>query len=231
VTGALRVGVVGHTGRLGSAVERAALAAGHEVVARVTRTRREVDAAPTVVIDAGHPAGLDRTLDLCRPTAAALVYCVSAYDERHEELLRDYARVAPVTLATNLARGHWLQVELVRLAAELVGAAPDVAVAVHDRHPRTKADRPSRTARELARTWHAASGIACTDVSSRRTGGPVSTHTVEIDLAGEQVTVSHDVTDLDAAARSAVTVAAWLVQQHPGLHHHHDALRPTRSAP
>ncbi|UJW29804.1 hypothetical protein L3Q67_31855 [Saccharothrix sp. AJ9571] len=210
------LGIVGVTGRLGSRIAAAAEARGLPVTFTANRTSWQVDSPPSVVIDAGAAAGLDRVVEFCRDTNAGLVSCVSGL--RDEAPLRELAEVVPVVRAANLSVGHWIQAQLVAGAARLATAATRTPhAAVFERHTTAKADRPSASALALAGVWSSAAGGGEPEISSYRAGLPVSEHQLELTFAHETLTIRHDVRDLGAAVGGALAAADWAHHAEPGL--------------
>ncbi|MBD1539313.1 hypothetical protein HC749_14205 [Arthrobacter sp. S13_S34] len=213
------VGIVGHTGRLGSAIEAALHRTGHPVRQRINSAIHDATGPVDVVIDASAPAGLERALSICTQNDAALIYCVSSISDTDRDLLLSYGRSAPVVIAPNLSYGHWLQLQLIDLVASSLAGLPDAPyVSVFERHPHTKADRPSASAVQLAERWDAAYGIPVREVASYRAGARVSGHRIDVDLDGESLTIHHEVTELRSAARGAALLADWAAEQVPGVY-------------
>ncbi|MDR7168014.1 4-hydroxy-tetrahydrodipicolinate reductase [Nocardia kruczakiae] len=202
------VAVVGSTGRLGSAVARECARRGLPIVAEVWSGGRRIGAErPDVVVDASHPAALDDTAELCRRTGSPLLYCVSNPGGERLRLLRDLSAEIPVALATNLSPLHWIQVRTAALAAQLAGAITDDAeTMIVDRHPATKRDAPSATARLLRETM---GGHA--DITSVRYGPMVSDHHIVFTAGPETLELNHSVRDIRAAALGALRLAGELV--------------------
>ncbi|MBT8163496.1 MULTISPECIES: dihydrodipicolinate reductase C-terminal domain-containing protein [Arthrobacter] len=215
--------VVGHRGRLGSALCRALEESRHTLVGRVDRDGAHLNRVPNLVFDASNVSAIDTTLRVCRQGGAALIYCVSALSDAASKQLEDYAMTAPVVIATNLTLGHWLQAELVRNLAKMSRLSVQAATAIHERHPRTKLDRPSASAADLRAVWEAAGGNHLTEVVSLRFGLPVSGHTVTVDLPGESLSIHHEVASLDSAGMGAVVLSDWIIDQAPGLYDIHSA--------
>lgn len=213
------VGIIGHTGRLGSAIEAALHSTGHPVRQRVNSAIHDATGPVDVVIDASAPAGLQRALSICAENGAALVYCVSSVSATDRDLLLSYGRSAPVVMAPNLSYGHWLQLQLIDLVASSLAGLPDAPyVSVLERHPHTKIDRPSASAVQLAERWDATYGVPVREVASHRAGARVSGHRIDIDLDGESLTIHHEVTELRSAARGAMLLAGWVAEQVPGVY-------------
>lgn len=214
----MRIGIIGSRGRLGGALAAACQRAGLPVVAELDRTGLVETAVPTVVFDTSSATAFRSTLDLANRWQAPLIYCVSVLPDEHRRLLDRLAERLPVVLATNLSPGHWLQTRLIRELAVLVKQCDLAATAaVFERHPTTKRDRPSASARQLAEAWqdHAPSAVA--EVLGLRYGPAVSGHQLHVDLAGESLTISHEVSSLTAAAEGGLVLAARAQELPPGL--------------
>ncbi|MET9628340.1 dihydrodipicolinate reductase C-terminal domain-containing protein [Lentzea sp. NPDC006480] len=212
-------GLVGSSGRLGTAIRAVCAERGMPVVLEATSSGIVRRADPDVVICAAHREALDTAAGLCRDTGAALVLCASGLLPEDLVQVRELSRAVPVVVAPNLALGHWLQLRVVRSIAELAAkAAPPPQATVDERHPVTKAHRPSTTAEVLAEAWQEHAGFAATEVVSLRTGLPVSEHALRVTFAGESLAVHHDVRDLRAAANGALLAARWATTAPSGLH-------------
>ncbi|QUQ63946.1 dihydrodipicolinate reductase C-terminal domain-containing protein [Kutzneria sp. CA-103260] len=195
-------GVIGATGRLGQAIRRSLERDGIRVVLTASRSAGWHGAkTPDVLVDASGPDAWDEVAAYCRRNRTPLVACVSNVDPRD---VAGLAEQVPVLFATNLSLGHHVQRQLVARLAELVGHTGQATV--WERHPSTKAHRPSATAVRLAEEWGGPVG----EIASRRSGLPVSEHELTVTLAGETVSVRHEVGDLAAAAAGAVLAARWL---------------------
>ena len=88
-----------------------------------------------------------------------------------------------------------------------------VEVTVHARHPATKRDAPSATARELG-----ARAGGSPDLLSTRSGGPVSDHSVRFSTAAASYELTHSVRDLRLSAEGALLLAGRLLGRPAGLY-------------
>lgn len=205
----MRIGIIGSSGRLGGALAAACQRTGLPVVAALDRGGLVETAVPSVVFDTSSATMFESTLQLVDRWQAALVYCVSVLPPEHRRLLDGLAERLPVVLATNLSPGHWIQARLTRQLAMLVKRCDlEANAAVYERHPRTKRDRPSASAMQLAQAWQQHASTAVGEVVSLRYGPAVSSHRVHLDLAGESLSISHEVSDLSAAAKGGLLLAA-----------------------
>jgi 4-hydroxy-tetrahydrodipicolinate reductase len=218
------LGVIG-TGQLADAVGKLAVSEGHALRAYDPRHPDEWQAvpAPDVIIDCSAPPVLDQVADLCRDVGRPLVECVSGLTAAQLERLAELGKMTTVVLAVNLSLGNYLQARALRCIAEILvamekagvtGAIPEAAIV--ERHPATKAHRPSSTAVAFGQEWQECSGHPVGDISSLRAGWSVSEHQVRLAWANQALTLTHEVRYLDAAAAGALGAATWAVGQAPG---------------
>lgn len=210
------LGIVGAGGRLGSALERAAVEAGWMVCARATRRGGWVEeAVPEVVVDVSAREAQSAVLEYSLARSLPLVCGVSGLQAADHERLERAAAAIPVLVAPNFSFGHHLQ----RLAlAAILAAAPQARgwrLAVSERHPRGKRDAPSATARVLREDLRAA-GAPAGEIEALRGGPPVSDHQVTLSGSGERLMLLHEVGDLAAASSGALHAAEWMRTAPPG---------------
>lgn len=218
VDGSTRVTVIGAQGRLGSALVNEYQQDPDTMVYEVVRgswptPQIAAERLNGVVIDASGPEALEQTVALCRSSRSALLYCVSN-PNRDAELLEELSKEVAVCVAANLSPLHWIQERLAGTIAYLsdrLELRPSVTVT--DRHPATKRDRPSASARRLTESF-----TGDVDVVVHRDGVPVSDHTVDITIDGEVLRIEHGVRDYRAAGSHARLLARWLHTSGPGLY-------------
>jgi 4-hydroxy-tetrahydrodipicolinate reductase len=140
---------------------------------------------------------------------------------------------AAAVVASNFSPGVALFGRLVQVATELFGPVPDFDPYVVEWHRRTKVDRPSGTARDLADRILAvhprksrvsdASGQPGTEeleVVAVRAGAHPGTHLVGFDAPGETLEIRLTSRDRSAYAAGILASADWLVAEDraPGIH-------------
>ncbi len=203
----MTIGVIGSRGRLGSAI--VALAGERRVAVGLERWRggERRTAAPDVVLDVSHAAALADSAALARELGASLVVGTSGRGADDDALLAGLAGRLPVLVADNFSLGHFVQARIAALLARTSRLAT-AEIAVVDRHPVSKRDAPSGTARRLAHLLERAGGGAVR-VESLRHGAPVSDHRIALTLDCETVTIDHEVSGLRAMASGALLAAAW----------------------
>ena len=131
------------------------------------------------------------------------------------------SRRVAVVRAPNFSPG----VALLRraLAAVLTARGPTWDTAILERHHRTKLDAPSGTAKLLAETVCAATGVE-PEVASFRQGGVVGEHVVHLAAGDEELAFMHRAFSRGAFARGAVLAAAFARGARPGLYGMDDVL-------
>ena len=229
---------------------------GNGALGRASRLRSSIAAAPAGVL--GRPAGgahsrsrwptarSSSTLREARPwpatsrprsrQVAAGVLATTGWDgdrSRVERLL--VASGAAAVAAPNLSLGAALFFRLVEAATDLFGSLEAFDPYLVEWHRRTKADRPSGTARELSRRLIARhprkrrvaepglGGPPAADeleVAVIRAGASPGMHLVGFDAPGETVELRITARDRSAYAAGALAAADWLVRRprDPGLH-------------
>lgn len=230
-------------GRLGGAIASAALAAGLPapmVVGRLAGpaaegTRPAAPLADVVIETSRGESVADNLAHAIVAGNRRFVIGTSAWDgdlPRVRSLLLEHDAAAVV--APNLALGAALFLRLVETAAAWYGAAGGFEPSIVEWHRRGKADRPSGTARAMARRivaadprWAGPDALDTTDdprpaleVVGVRAGVAPGTHLVTFDGPGESVELRLSARDRTAYADGALAAARWLLAdtREPGLH-------------
>ena len=137
---------------------------------------------------------------------------------------------ATAIAAPNLSLGAALFLRLAEVAAGWYARAGSFEPSIVEWHRRGKADRPSGTARALARrivaadprwaTSDAFDGRPVLEVAGIRAGAAPGTHLVTFDGPGESIELRLAARDRSAYADGALAAARWLVREprEPGLH-------------
>jgi 4-hydroxy-tetrahydrodipicolinate reductase len=222
-------------GRLGGAVARAAADAGWAatLVGRPEAgSPRPTAPLADVVVEASAGGAVAANLGHALGTGnRRFILAASAWDAdtaRVRSLLLDHGAAAVV--APNLALGAALFLRLAEQAAAMyahAGYEPSIV----EWHRRGKADRPSGTARHIARRITAADprwagpderddDRPALEVVGIRAGVTPGTHLVTFDGPGESVELRLTARDRTAYADGALAAARWLVAEAraPGLH-------------
>src|SRR4051794_7726185 len=224
-------------GRLGGAIASAAVAAGWPTPGIAVRPdgagpRPDAPRVDVVVDASSGPAVTANLVHALGAGNCAFILAATGWDADVavvRSLLLEHGAAAVV--APNLSLGAALFARLVETAAGWYARAGGFEPSVVEWHRRGKADRPSGTARGLARRIAAADPRwavddapgetrAILEVAGIRAGAAPGTHLVTFDGAGESVELRLAARDRTAYADGALTAARWLVSgpREPGLH-------------
>lgn len=209
-SGRIALGVIGDRGRLGAKVCTAAHERGWSIVVRRNTSGTLIDAEPDVLLECARPELTNDSIDLATRYRCPLILATSGRNAAQEAMVRVASQRIAVVIARNLTRGSTLQRELAGVLAKRSGTAERVVI---DRHPVTKLDSPSATARALAEAGDA------DRIEVLRHGAPVAEHVLAVTWAGEAIEVVHKVLTLDAAVQGAMELIQHIRTQHvPGLY-------------
>jgi len=215
----MKLALVG-TGRMGSALEAAAVARGHSVVAQVGRaenpggralTRSRLEEAD-VVLEFTHPesvvANLERLADLGIPTVTG----TTGWTE-HLPRLEERVRSGGGALlhAANFSLGAQLLLQAARLLARSLRGIDEFDAHLLEWHHRAKVDAPSGTALHLREALVQEDPSRNWPITAHRVGWMPGTHALEMDSRFETLSLTHTVRDRAVFAEGAVFAAEWLV--------------------
>jgi 4-hydroxy-tetrahydrodipicolinate reductase len=240
VTEAIRVGVLGALGKVGSEVCRAVEAADDtELVARIDADNELDDLVTSgaqVVVDFTHPDVVMDNLEFCLDHGIHAVVGTTGFDDDRLETLKGWLSDAPgvgVLVAPNFSIGAILMMRFAATAAPFYES-----VEVVELHHPDKADAPSGTARRTAQliaaarreagsapipdaTSSALDGARGADVDGIRVHGLrirglVAHQEVVLGGLGETLTIRHDSLDR-ASFTPGVLAGVRAIGSHPGL--------------
>ena len=238
-------------GRLGGAIAASAAAAGWTCTAigrPATDGRRAAAPIADVVVEASLGSAVAANVEHALAAGnRRLIVAATGWDAdlpRVRAMLLEHGAAA--VLSTNLSLGAALFLRLAETAAGWYARAGAFEPSIVEWHRRGKADRPSGTARAIARRIVAAdprwTGPDAADrpdsadrtnaadasddtrpaleISGIRAGAAPGTHLVTFDGPGESVELRLTARDRTAYADGALAAARWLVREPraPGLH-------------
>lgn len=238
--GALRVGVIGAAGRMGSETCRAVEAAPDlDLVARVgggDPPSLLTDAKVDVAVDFTRPDAVMANVEYCVSHGVPVVVGTTGWDDDRLAAVRGWLASAPgvgVLVAPNFSLGAVLMMRFAEQAARFFASAEIVEL----HHP-AKADAPSGTAQRTARLVAAARAeagvgpapdatasalpgargaeVAGIPVHSVRLAGLVAHQEVLFGGQGEQLTIRHDSVDR-SSFMPGVLLGVRAIRDRPGL--------------
>jgi 4-hydroxy-tetrahydrodipicolinate reductase len=211
----MRIAIVGY-GKMGRLVEAAALARGHEIVARFDAKNNEGGAGLTphslagadVAIEFSTPgavlANLERLINLDLPTVVG----TTGWDETRGEIRQLVAaRDGALVYGANFSLGVNLFFRIVREAAALIARHEEYDPFLIEMHHRFKRDAPSGTALVLRRLLAEGYGARAPEAISLRAGHLPGTHEVGFDAEADTITLTHTARSRAGFASGAVRAA------------------------
>lgn len=243
----MRVIINGAGGRMGRAL-RAIVenTAGAELAAMVDpfvkedgmlSSLQEFSGDADCIIDFSNHTGVRDLLDYATEKNLPVVVSTTGHTEEELALIRDAAEKIPVFHSGNMSLGIAVLSQLVRTAVKMF---PDADIEIVESHHNQKLDVPSGTALMLAKAAKDARPEATMlvgrhengkrtkaeiGIHSLRMGNTVGIHEVIINTGAQLLTLKHEAQDRSLFAEGAMSAAAFLVKQQPGLYCMDDIVR------
>lgn len=210
----LKILLVGY-GKMGKMVEKAARAAGHEVIAIVDPTYSALTldhalAKADIAIDFSHASAVLKTLERAIHHKKNLVMGTTGwYDEmaKVKEMV-DYGKIG-FLYAPNFSIGVNLFLKIVEEASQLFSSRPEYEAAGFEIHHSQKLDSPSGTALAM-RNAVSRSRWKDLPLSSLRVGKVPGTHTFLLDSDYDTIEITHTARSREGFALGAVAAASYL---------------------
>jgi 4-hydroxy-tetrahydrodipicolinate reductase len=192
----------------------------------VTADIRAALASLDVVIDFSRAEAVADTAEACASAGVALMIGTTGLSAETQQRIEAASRRVPVLVSANTSLALNVLLDIVRRAAQALPETYDIEI--FEAHHRHKVDAPSGTALALGdaaaagRGEHLARPVNLTGARSGargeggigfsvvRGGDVVGEHDVRFLGLGEQLRLSHTVTDRAIFARGALTAALWL---------------------
>jgi 4-hydroxy-tetrahydrodipicolinate reductase len=171
-------------------------------------TLREVD----VIVDASRADAVAGNIEVALEAGCrAFVIATTGWQADADRVAGALRRAGGVAVvAPNLALGAALFLRLVDEAARLAAAIGGFEPSVMEWHRRSKADRPSGTAREIVRRLDVALSIGVDEIAVLRSGSMPGMHVVGLDGASETIELRLTARDRSGYAAGALAAIDWL---------------------
>lgn len=239
----MRIAIYGY-GKMGKAIEQAALSRGHEVVLRVNASNAgEAPGHVDVAIDFSKPDQVLANMQICLEHGVPLVVGTTGwYDQMNEVRAMVKGTGGSLLWASNFSIGVNLFFRLNRVLAGLMDQQQEYAVHIDEIHHIHKLDSPSGTAITLARdidlNTSRFEGLELTErpeqrsegavpIASERVGEVTGKHSVTWSSVTDRIILTHEAFDRSGFAMGAVIAAEW-IQGRKGLFTMDDVLDRTR---
>jgi 4-hydroxy-tetrahydrodipicolinate reductase len=209
----LRLAIIG-PGKMGAAVSELALSGDVDIVAtlghEIPITADSLQHAD-VAIEFTEPGAAPSNIRACVRAGCPVVVGTTGWYAELPELAKLVTQSGGALLwAANFSLGVHALSHLVRRAGELFAGLPGFDAALMETHHAAKKDAPSGTARMLQSDFAVGAGRDV-PITSVRVGSVPGTHTLILDGAFEQLSITHEVRDRRVFAEGALAAARWLV--------------------
>jgi 4-hydroxy-tetrahydrodipicolinate reductase len=239
----LEIGVSGVTGRMGRLIAEEVLqdsvlelgcaieAKGHKSIGKkigdvmgfkgkgpIISDNPESIASCKVFIEFTTPQATLEHLSICRDKGVAMVIGTTGMDKKIEGYIKEASSKIPIVRSPNMSTGVNLLFRLVKEAAGILGK--DFNIEIIESHHRHKKDKPSGTAKRLARIISDETGSELPPgaIHSIRTGEVIGEHTVVFAGTDERIELVHKARNRRTFAKGAVKAAKFLANASPGLY-------------
>lgn len=194
-----------------------------------------------LVIDFTTPEATLAHLDILKDSDVAVVIGTTGFTNDQLKRLADHAKERRIVFAANYSVGVTLALQLMRLAARVMGDSSDIEII--EAHHRHKVDAPSGTALRMGEAIAETLGRdlqQCAVYGRQGQEGPrqddtigfatvragdiVGEHTVLFAGEGERLEISHKASSRQTFAQGALRAALWLKDQPAGLYDMEDVL-------
>jgi 4-hydroxy-tetrahydrodipicolinate reductase len=217
----MKIALIGY-GKMGKAIEALALAAGHEIIAKIQRGQWDDPNQPwqdaEVAIEFTHPeSGAENVTRLL--TAGIPVVCgTTGWNDQlaiAEKLCLE--KKGKMVVASNFSVGVNLFFQLAQYAGQLLANWPEYRPSLHEIHHTAKVDAPSGT----AKTLHAlleSGGLRDVPVTWDRKDPAPGTHVLTFASPVDRLILEHEALSREGFAAGALLCAVKLVQASAGVH-------------
>ena len=267
----IRVGILGVTGRMGQMLVQACLNAGLNITVATARVAsaaighelgQYLNLAPLnvlisdrledviqhcdVVIDFTTAVALSQHLKICQHAKKPMIIGITGLSEQLNQHIAQAAQNIAIVHSGNYSIGVNLSIDLVRVAAQLLGTGFEAEII--EAHHRQKIDAPSGTALMYAEAIAQVRAQLLSDLAvyqrhaqvaertpqqiglqAIRGGDIVGEHNTIFYGHGEQVEIKHIASNRMNFATGAIRAAMWCISQPAGLYNMHDVIHLNHS--
>lgn len=207
-----KVLINGANGKMGQALIR--LIETHPELGLAVSVKREKADTPLgefdIIIDFSTPQGAQEAFALAKHHHKPFLTGTTNLPETFLFQMQQEEKI-PVFYAPNVSLSVYFFTELVCKAAQMYAG---YSIQMNEIHHIHKKDAPSGTAKKIAQ----AIGLPTERITSERIGETVGTHTVQFTSDLDNLTLTHQATNRDLFAMSALQIAGWLLKQGKGFY-------------
>jgi 4-hydroxy-tetrahydrodipicolinate reductase len=223
----MKLALIGY-GKMGKAVEAAALKRGHEVVLKIDAPGPKANDLKGIeaAIEFTGPASATNNIMTCLEAGIPVVVGSTGWYQDYDSIKETFlSRKGSLLTATNFSIGVNLFFELNRKLAHMMNGVKDFNASMEEIHHIHKLDSPSGTALTLAEdliwlldektSWEEVHHVGESpsdklEIVSKRIGETVGTHIVTYTSEVDKIEIKHEAFSREGFAQGAVIAAEWL---------------------
>ncbi len=215
----MKIALLGY-GKMGRAIEMAAIAAGHEVVARISSANTsELNQlsmlGTTVAIEFSRPETAYNNIASCLAQGIPVICGTTGWLDKYEDICQLTAQYNGSFLyASNFSLGVNVFFALNKQLAKLLKPFNEYNVRVHEVHHIHKLDAPSGTAKTLAEDLQRELPRQLEiPITAERIGEVPGTHVVTYTSDIDSIEIKHEAHNREGFAKGAIIAANWLLHK------------------
>lgn len=223
----IKIGLVGHSGRMGEEIKRLIASDERFVLAGVwdSKSQRTEDESSQAwskdsidgVIDFSLPTNFKSVVDWCQTYKVPLVSGVTGLGMGFKEKLSELGHtdaMAPLFWSSNMSLG----IAAVRQMLQSFKFFKDAKFEITEVHHIHKKDKPSGTAVTLKEDLEAFLGQGRVQVDAIREGEVFGIHEIKVTTANEEIVLKHTALNRKVFAQGSLEILNWIVNQEPGFY-------------
>ncbi len=216
----MKIAINGACGRMGQAVEKAAIEAMVDVAQKIDAlpadgVSKTLSVKVDALVDFSTPEAALQRLAECVKSKTPAVICTTGFTDAQKAEIAAAAKEIAVVFSSNMSVGVNLLFKRVPEIAKTLGPSYDIDIV--ETHHRFKKDAPSGTAKTLAERIEAATGRK-PNMHAVRSGDVVGDHRVIFGTLGDSIEIIHRASTRDIFAKGSIEAAKWVKDAKPGLY-------------
>lgn len=173
------------------------------------------------IIEFTNPKATAEHVNAAKKLKKAVVIGTTGLSEKEIKAVNDASGTIPIVFSPNMSVGVNVLFSLLEKAA---AALADYKVSIKEAHHIYKKDRPSGTAKLMAKIVKEKAGLADIQVESVREGEIVGDHDIVFESGVDTLRISHSAKTRDIFALGALKAAKFVVTRDKGLFSMRDVL-------
>lgn len=214
----MKYGIIGHSGRMGQAIEKLFSQAGHKLVYQKDKNNEKELEQPELIIDFSLQEAFVETVEIIKAKKVPLIIGTTNLDDNDFAKLEELAAEVAVIQSFNFSIGINILSELIKKVNQYVDQDWDIEIS--ETHHRFKKDKPSGTAIMLGDLLERKP-----EIYSKRLGSEFGEHEINFASTGELLTLKHRAYSREAFTRGVLMSAEAILTMDAGFYKFSEILK------